>query len=51
MCAGELDGRNGTDELVVTGYGGRIVLLARPPGYAWGDVRAAVLEAKPAKAK
>jgi len=29
----ELDGRNGTDELVTSGYAGRIVLLARPPGY------------------
>lgn len=31
--AAELDGRNGTDELLATGYGGRVVLLARPPGY------------------
>ncbi|MBI5852721.1 MAG: ABC transporter substrate-binding protein [Planctomycetes bacterium] len=34
----ELDGRNGTDELIASGYGGRIVLLARPPGYALGGV-------------
>lgn len=29
----EVDGRNGTDELIASGYGGRIVLLSRPPGY------------------
>jgi hypothetical protein len=28
----ELDGRNATDELIASGYGGRIVLLARVPG-------------------
>ena len=28
----ELDGRNGTDELIASGYGGRIVLLSREPG-------------------
>ncbi len=32
ICRAEVDGRNGTDELVATGYSGRIVLLARPPG-------------------
>lgn len=30
LCAAELDGRNETDELVGTGYSGRIFLLARP---------------------
>jgi hypothetical protein len=28
--------RNGTEELLVSGYGGRIVLLSRPPGYGVG---------------
>ncbi len=30
----ELDGRNGTDELICSGYSGRVVLLQRPPGFA-----------------
>ncbi|MBK8974728.1 MAG: hypothetical protein IPM29_02270 [Planctomycetes bacterium] len=34
LTVGELDGRNGTDELLATGFGGQVVLLARPPGYA-----------------
>lgn len=33
LIAAELDGRNGTDELVLSGFGARIVMLARPPGY------------------
>lgn len=33
LAAGELDGRNATDELVGSGYGGRIFVLYRPPGY------------------
>jgi hypothetical protein len=33
LCAGELDDRNGTDEIVVSGYGKRVVMLSRPPGY------------------
>jgi hypothetical protein len=33
LSAAELDGRNGTDEIIGSGYGARIVLLARPPGY------------------
>jgi ABC-type transport system substrate-binding protein len=33
LMTAELDGRNSTDELVCSGYGGRIVLLARPPGH------------------
>lgn len=32
LATAELDGRNGTDELIASGYGGRIVLLAREPG-------------------
>ncbi|MFY9341632.1 MAG: hypothetical protein WAT39_04030 [Planctomycetota bacterium] len=34
LAAGELDGRNGTDELVAAGFDGDVVLLSRPPGYA-----------------
>tara|TARA_R110002072_G_scaffold105744_1_gene231161 strand:- start:44002 stop:46575 length:2574 start_codon:yes stop_codon:yes gene_type:complete len=34
LTVGELDGRNGTDELVATGFDGAVVLLARSPGYA-----------------
>lgn len=33
LCKGELDGRNTTEELVGSGYGKRIFMLARPPGY------------------
>jgi hypothetical protein len=33
LAAGELDGRNSTDELVGSGYGGRVFVLARPAGY------------------
>lgn len=36
----ELDGRNATDELVGSGYGGRIFLLSRPPGYGLPGVPA-----------
>ncbi|MCB9896736.1 MAG: hypothetical protein H6825_01905 [Planctomycetes bacterium] len=38
LSVAELDGRNATDEVICSGYGGRIVLLARPPGYGMGDV-------------
>ncbi|MEZ5964246.1 MAG: hypothetical protein R3F56_10410 [Planctomycetota bacterium] len=34
LAVGELDGRNGTDELVATGFDGTVVLLTRPAGYA-----------------
>ena len=33
LAVGELDGRNATDEIILSGYGARVVLLARPPGY------------------
>jgi hypothetical protein len=33
LASAELDGRNGTREILACGYGGRIVLLSRPPGY------------------
>ena len=29
----ELDGRNSTDEILGSGYGGRVFMLSRPPGY------------------
>lgn len=37
LALGELDGRNGTDELVASGFGGDVVLLARPAGYGLPD--------------
>ncbi len=40
LAAGELDGRNVTEELVCSGYSGRVVLLSRPPGYGLGGVLA-----------
>jgi len=33
LAAAELDGRNGTDEILASGYGARIVLLSRRPGF------------------
>ncbi|MGE0193034.1 MAG: ABC transporter substrate-binding protein [Planctomycetota bacterium] len=33
LCVAEVEGRNGTDEIVASGYGGRVVLLSRAPGY------------------
>ena len=33
LTVGEFDGRNGTDELIATGFGGKVLLLRRPPGY------------------
>jgi hypothetical protein len=33
LALAELDGRNGTPEILCAGYSGRVVLLARPPGY------------------
>jgi ABC-type transport system substrate-binding protein len=33
LSTAELDGRNGTDELLCSGYSGRIVLLSKPEGY------------------
>ncbi|MBL9077869.1 MAG: hypothetical protein JNL08_10220 [Planctomycetes bacterium] len=41
LTRGEFDGRNATDELVATGYSGRIVLLSRPPGFGLPGVRTA----------
>ncbi|MEW6743643.1 MAG: hypothetical protein AB1486_12880 [Planctomycetota bacterium] len=39
LAAAELDGRNATQELLASGYGGRIVLLSRPPGYGMKALR------------
>ncbi len=36
---GELDGRNATDEILCSGYSGRVVMLARPPGHGLDGVR------------
>ena len=33
-----LGARRKCDEIIASGYGARIVLLARPPGYGLGDV-------------
>ncbi len=33
LAVAELDGRNSTEEIVGSGYGGRIFMLARPVGY------------------
>lgn len=33
LAVGELDGRNATDEILLSGYGARVVMLTRPPGY------------------
>jgi hypothetical protein len=37
----EIDGRNSTDELLASGYGARIVALARPPGHGIASIPAA----------
>jgi hypothetical protein len=33
LSAAELDGRNATEEIIGAGYGGRLFMLTRPPGY------------------
>ena len=33
LAVAELDGRNATEELLGSGYGGRIFMLSRPVGY------------------
>jgi hypothetical protein len=38
LAAAELDGRNNTQEIIGSGYGGRIFMLARPPGHGLPDV-------------
>jgi len=41
IAAAEVDGRNDTRELFCCGYGGRLVMLFRPPGYGRPGVLAA----------
>jgi hypothetical protein len=38
LSVAEVDGRNATQELVASGYGARMVLLSRPPGYGTDSV-------------
>lgn len=45
LVAGELDGRNSTDELIATCFDGAVVLLGRQPGYG---LPAAAVDAEPA---
>lgn len=33
LATGEFDGRNATDEIILSGYGSRVVMLARPPAF------------------
>lgn len=47
LAVAELDGRNGTDELIGSGYGGRVFLLSRPPGYGLRDRGSAVASPAP----
>ncbi len=35
LAIAEVDGRNDTDEIIASGYAGRIVLLARPAGFGF----------------
>ncbi len=48
LAVGELDGRNGTDEIVCSGFGGRVVQLSRPPGYGLDAAVGAPAVAPPA---
>ena len=50
LAVGELDGRNGTDELVASGFDGQVVLLARPAGYGVPGMAVAAAERSPAAA-
>ena len=47
LAVGELDGRNGTDELVASGFDGDVILVARPPGYALSGAAVPVEEQAP----
>lgn len=49
LATGELDGRNGTDELVATGFDGAMVLLSRKPGYGLPGVAVPAEKAAAAK--
>ena len=41
LTAAEMDGRNNTREIITSGYSGRMVLLARPPGFGRSELAAA----------
>lgn len=47
LTVGELDGRNGTDELVASGFDGDVILVARPPGYALPGAAVPIEEQRP----
>jgi len=38
LACAEVDGRNGTTEIIGSGYGSRIFLLSRPPGYGLAHI-------------
>jgi hypothetical protein len=38
LATAELDGRNATREIITSGYSGRMVLLARPPGFGRAEL-------------
>ncbi len=38
LATAELDGRNNTREIITSGYSGRMVLLARPPGFGRSEL-------------
>lgn len=40
LATAEMDGRNNAREIITSGYSGRMVLLARPPGFARGELAA-----------
>lgn len=46
----ELDGRNGTDEILGSGYSGRIFILSRPPAYGLKNVLPNAATPEPRKA-
>ena len=46
MQVAELDGRNATDEILCSGYGKRVVLLSRVPGYGLPGVATDPVEAE-----
>ncbi len=42
LTTAEVDGRNSTDELIGSGYAGRVFLLSRPPGYGLSEDQLAI---------
>lgn len=51
LTTGELDGRNSTDELIVTGFDGKVAMLSRPPGYGLQGVAVPEEAREPAPVK